>query len=205
MQVQDKRLRFRDAVRLLEKRRTFESEVSDPAHYLSISAYLSWRAFIIVSRGTCDGSSETEKTQQLIVRAFLDHPGLQRYLIPFAKAIREIARASDITMREWYCDPDLPGDVQSRRVEDARRRIKRIVHDVLGDGTLSINTCYDIGQDIYAIRSAVIAHASITTGGNLFDATVESFADVVAIASCAGIADRSKLPVDEVMRIVHVG
>lgn len=73
--------------------------------------------------------------------------------------------------------------------------------DRLADATAA----YDLGEDMYAVRSAVIAHASIQTTGNLFSNIVPPFGELAARATCGGIAIRASLPLQDILHTAHVG
>jgi hypothetical protein len=202
--MKPKKLSFPDSIRLLKKRRDIESEFDDASLTMSSSAFFAWKAFIAVARGVGTAGRELEQCQQLVAHVLAQYPEMQRYLIPFAKALQALNAGSSAAMRDWYCDPEAPEDDKARRVESARRRIKATCHSVLGDGSIDVTTFYDVGQDIYAIRSAVIAHASVTTGGNVYDAVVTSFSNLLAVLTCGGIAIRSGVDPAVVMREANV-
>lgn len=198
------RLPWGDALRILRKRRDLVGGLSEPQLTDSIQAFLAWKAFAIVARGITPEAREKNQCQELM-RITLPMSALRNPALRFVRGLEALIEQSPALMSDWYCEEDWDASAKTRRVEEARRRVRRTSKSMkAGDGLQSPSTAYDIGEDMYAVRSAVIAHASVHTGGNLFPHLVPPFGSLAALSACAGIAIRASVELDSVLEDADV-
>lgn len=194
------KLPWADALRLLRKRQEIAQEIREPLLGDSVQAFMAWRAFLIVARGTYPGVREKAQCQEMLRLALRDYPESQGPASALLKGLVVLSKQIPSTIAPWYTDDDSTEEACRDALEKAQRRFRsyRAMEGIDEDNLDRLAT--DLGSDVYAIRSAVIAHASVTTSGNLFMAIVPAFTSLVAVCACAGIASRAAVPLAQVMK-----
>ncbi len=196
-------LPWKDALRILRKRQGIVSDLSETALADSIQAFLAWKAFVIVARGTTPTAKEKNQCQELLRLALGAYPQIVAPADGFVRGLEALARQSDAMLEDWYCEEDWEQDLRRARITQARRRVRQLGASRARGALADPSVAYDLGQDMYAVRSAVIAHASVNTSGNLFPAIVGPFGQLAAVGACAGIALRSGTSLERVMGEAH--
>jgi hypothetical protein len=187
--------------RLLQKRRDFR-DLADPSVSSSVTAFLAWKAFLIVARGSSTG---IEKIQcRHVVRATAaTFPELRAPAKRFASALKAIAAGTPTTVADWYSDPALEADDTRKRVQWAKRSIAKL-NETLSSDRVGDSVAEELADHVYAIRSAVLAHGAIHSTGNLFQLVVPAFEDFVSMVACAGYAQRAGITLTEALEECRV-
>ena len=180
--------------RLLRKRREF-GELTDQTVATSITAFMGWKAFLIVARGSHSGAekAQCEATTVTVLNGF---PELWQLTETFANRLRALRQESLPTAADWYCDPSWDQDQTEGRVRWAMRTIKEL-NEALTAGKRTPAVASLISDHVYAMRSAVLAHTSVQSTGNLFQHIVPSFEALVCALACGGYAARAKISLDQ--------
>ena len=179
-----------DVARLLQKRREF-LDIGDPTLASSVTAFLAWKAFLIVARGSTTGD-EKSQCRRVVIEALDLYPALWANATSFVRALRPLQSASVNVVGDWYADPSRSQREVLSRVGWAQRSIGKL-HAAMERKERDATFASDIADHAYAIRSAALAHGAVHSTGNLFQLIVPSFEDFVARVACARYASRAKL------------
>lgn len=193
------RLPWSDALRILRKRQELVRDLKEAELKDSIHAFLAWKAFAIVARGTTPEAREKNQCQELMRLALPAAPEMKEPARLFVRGLEGLVSQSPALMEAWYCEEDWAIEEKQRRTTDAKRRVRRLAPKVHAGDLDDPETAYDIGENMYSVRSAVIAHASVHTGGNLFPHIVVPFGKLAAMTACVGIALRAEVPLQIVL------
>lgn len=199
-----KRLPWTDALRILRKRRDVGKGLSETSLADSIQAFLAWKAFIIVARGITPAGREKNQCQELLRQAL---GGYEELLLParqFVRGLEALSKQTDGLLQDWYCEEDWQPAEKTERITRMRKSVSRLAAERREEGLRSARSSYDIGENMYAVRSAVIAHASVSTSGNLFPHIVGPFGELASLSACAGIALRAAVQLQEVIEQADV-
>ncbi len=189
------RLPWPDVPRLLQKRQDFLG--LEAALASSVTAFLAWKAFLIVARGGFQGS-EKNQCSELISTALSRHPSLWPCARNFATSLKPLANESPAVVADWYAEESWEPDARERRVSWAKRTLREMAaaneHEKGGSRLLE-----HLSDHAYAVRSAVLAHGAIHTTANHFERIVPAFEVFVSHVACAGWAERARLSLDAAM------
>lgn len=191
-----------DVARLLQKRREFR-DIRDPNVASSVTAFLAWKAFLIVVRGSATGD-EKDQCREVVTRALVEFPILWENAEHFVKSLRPLQSQSANVVGDWYAEPSWTEAQTKGRVAWATRSIGRL-HEAMTRKDHRETFAGEIAEHAYAIRSAVLAHGAVHSTGNLFQLIVPRFEDFVARVACAGYAHRAQLPLKEAYEECNVG
>lgn len=200
-QIQRSRKPWPDVPRLLQRRRHFQ-DLGDHSVASSVTAFLAWKAFLIVARGSSSGA-EKDQCATLTSSMLSQHSDLWLPAVEFAKALKPLSRQTDMMLGDWYADPALSPREFENRVRWARRSIVKLNKD-LSSGDRGEAVSKALTDHAYAIRSAVLAHGAIHSTGNLFELIVPAFEEFVSQVACAGYAERARIPLAEALEECRV-
>lgn len=93
----------------------------------------------------------------------------------------------------------------AEEVGRARKRIKNLVRKVESGSSVSAYPCEEIASELYRMRNAVLAHPSVYTGANLFEAIVPAFETLTATLALAGWARHTRRTLKEAENLVRDG
>lgn len=179
-----------DVPRLLRKRRQF-ADLGDRSLASSVTAFLAWKAFLVVARGSAAGE-EKQQCISTVAEVLSQHPGLWTAAEAFGKALRALRQASPAVVTDWYCDAAWDQAKSKRHVEWALRSIREINERIAAGQRTSAEAAI-LADHMYAMRSAVLAHVSVQSTGNLFQHLVPPFEQLTCRVACAGYAQRAGL------------
>ena len=190
-----------DVPRLLQKRREFQ-HIGDQSVATSVTAFLAWKAFLIVARGSSSGP-EKDQCEALVRRMLFKFPELWPTAENFVRTLKTLSTASSSEIADWYADPSLSKKKIEDRVSWARRSIVNM------SGALAVRTHTDsqaleLAGHAYAVRSAVLAHGAIHSTGNRFAIVVPAFEDLSSQIASAGYAERADIPLSVAFEECHV-
>lgn len=191
-----------DVPRLLTKRSEFRQLLGDPELAGSVTAFIAWKAFLIVARGIAEGDEKRQVREVFRVALSPDRDVLWDAASRFASALRGIALDSPALIAEWYADQAWEPTKRDSSVEWAKRSIRR-----LSDGLNAKQRLPELAELLadhaYAVRNAVIAHGAVHTNANHFHRVVPAFEQLVCLVTCAGYAARAGLPLTIVLEECH--
>jgi hypothetical protein len=185
-----------DVPRLLQKRRQF-AELGDRSLASSVTAFLAWKALLVVARGSETGD-EKQQCIRTVTMALSHHPEFWAEAESFTRALRALTQVSAAVVQDWYCDTAWEPDKSARHAEWATRSIRE-ANELMAEGRKDATLAERVGDHLYAMRSAVLAHASVQSTGNLFQLVVPPFEQLTCHVACGGWADRAGIALDVAM------
>lgn len=185
-----------DVGRLLRKRREFAG-LADKSVANSATAFLAWKAFLIVSYD--ESAKEQDRCAATVINALEKFPELWADAEKFVLALQVFERASPRQVAEWYCDSQLDKQAQEKRVEWARRTIKLLKND-LSAGMKGEKQAERVASHMYAMRNAVIAHAAVHSSDMVFQRIVPCFERLTCRVTCATYALRAGMSLEDANR-----
>ena len=188
-----------DVQRLLLKRRDF-TDLADRSVANSATAFLAWKAFLIVSYS--ESAKEQDRCARTVLESLKTFKDLWEDASKFVVALRIFEKASPRLIAEWYCDTELSKEAQNLRVDWALRTIKQLGADV-ANGRREEKQAKLLAQHMYAMRNAVIAHGAVHTSNQLFQQIVPCFERLTCRVTCASYAIRAEISLEAAME--HLG
>lgn len=192
---------FKDVPRLLQMRSEIQGKKIGEYETSAVTAFLAWRAFLIVARQTEVGK-EKDVCEKKIEEMLKQHNELKEVTEKFVKSLKPLIQQSENVVKDWYCDiaqePQYPFSVDTIR-QKIKKMNEAFTHP---EGWKGISR--DITYHAYAIRNCVLAHGTMHSTGNLFQSIMPAFDNFVASIACAGYATQSKITFNEAKEECHV-
>lgn len=178
-----------DVGRLLRARGQFRSYgTADAAS--SVPAFLAWKAFLLVARGTDEGS-EPSQCAKLIAQSLEACAELTPRAVTLATNLQDFRRVSPAVVQMWFVPDSVGAEQATAEVQGMLRRIRSLERFGELNGANGSRAAYTLGGICYAIRNAVLAHVNVLSTGNLFQRIVPPFEELVAAVAVAGWAKRA--------------
>jgi len=187
-----------DVPRLLKKRNDFRQLLGDATLAGSVTAFIAWKAFLIIARGSLDGDEKAQVRGLFRATMGADRDLLWIAASAFVTSLRGIAEGTPQSVADWYADQSWARAKRDGQVDWAKRSIGRL-SAAFASGQRSAELAEQVADHVYAVRNAVIAHGAVHTNANHFQRVVPRFEHLTNLVTCAGYATRADLPLSTVM------